>query len=96
MTTTNRNLQALKRKLERMELEHLRAHALELHEQIEQLQSDLALTSSSLDFWQRDAMNMQEALLDPEHANARQIGITRSGELLVVRTGGDHVEPGQH
>lgn len=96
MSTTNRKLQALKRKLERMELEHLRQHALELHEQVEQLQSDLALTSNSLDFWQRDAMSMQEMLLDPEYANARQIGITKSGELLVVRTGGDHVEASQH
>lgn len=93
---TNQNLQTLQRKLERMELEHLRRHALELHEHIEQLQSDLALTNSSLDFWQRDAMNMQEAMLDPEFANARCIGLTKEGELLVVRTGGDHVEPSQH
>lgn len=94
--TTNRNLQALKRKLERMELEHLRRHALELHEQVEQLQNELNWTQDSLNFWQRDAMNMQEALLDPEHANGRCIGLTKSGELLVVRTGGDHVEHSQH
>lgn len=99
-TTTNRNLQALKRKLERMELEHLRQHALELHERLEQAEarafraeSEAADAWESADFWQRDAMNMQEALLDPEYANARQIGVTKSGELLVVRTGGDH---GQH
>lgn len=83
-----RNLQALKRKLERMELEHLRAHALELHEQIVQLQYELDETRISLNFWHSDAMNMQEAMLDPEFANARQIGITKSGELLVVRTNG--------
>lgn len=96
MSTTKRNLQALKRKLERMELEHLRQHALELHEQLEQARYELECAQDSANFWQRDAMNMQEALLDPEYANARQIGITRSGELLVVRTGGDHVEPSQH
>lgn len=93
--TAKRNLQALKRKLERMELEHLRQHALELHEQLEQAEARACRAENeatdaweSANFWQRDAMNMQEALLDPEHANARCIGLTKSGELLVVRTDG--------
>lgn len=97
MSTTNRNLRALKRKLERMELEHLRRHALELHELLEQAESRACRAEAeatdaweSANFWQRDAMNMQEAMLDPEFVNARCIGLTKTGELLVVRTGGDH------
>lgn len=81
----------LKRRLESMELEHLRQHALELHEQLEQAQAEAERAWESANFWQRDAMNMQEAMLDPEFANARCIGLTKSGELLVVRTGDDHV-----
>jgi uncharacterized protein YlxW (UPF0749 family) len=90
MATTNRQLQALQRKLERMELDHLRQLVAAQQEQIEQLQSDLELTQGSLDFWQRDAMNMLDALQDPEHANGRCIGLTKSGELLVVKMEGEH------
>lgn len=85
MDTANRKLQAIQRKLERMELEHLRRHALELHEQLEQAQAEAERAWESANFWQRDAMNMQEALLDPEFANARCIGLTKSGELMVVK-----------
>ena len=93
-TTTKHPIAAVKRKLERMELDHLRQLVAAQQEQIEQLQSDLELTQGSLDFWQRDAMNMHDALLDQEHANGRCIGLTKSGELLVVKMEGDHA--GQH
>lgn len=82
---TNRNLQALKRKLESMELEHLRQHALELHEQLEQAQAEAAQANESANFWQRDAMQLQEALHDGEFATHRSVGITKSGELMVVK-----------
>ena len=93
---TNRKLQATKRKLERMELEHLRAHAAELSERLEQAEAEAARAWESADFWQRDAMNMQEALLDDNHATHRCVGINKSGELMVVQMGGDHVESIQH
>lgn len=83
--SASRTLSTLKRKLESMELEHLRQHAIELHEQLEQAQAEVAQANESANFWQRDAMNMQEAMLDPEYANARCIGLTKSGELLVVK-----------
>lgn len=92
MNITNRNLQALKRKLERMELEHLRKHALELHEQLEQAQAEAACAQESADFWQRDAMNMHEALNDPDFATHRCVGINKAGEMMVVQIGGDHVQ----
>lgn len=85
MTTTNRNLQALKRKLESMELEHLRQHALELHEQLERAEAEAAQATESAEFWQRHAMQLQEALHDEEFATHRSVGITRSGELMVVK-----------
>lgn len=85
MTTINRNLQALKRKLERMELEHLRRYALELHEQLEQAQAEAEQASESAEFWQRHAMQLQEALHDGEFATHRSVGITKGGELMVVK-----------
>ncbi|MDO8293037.1 MAG: hypothetical protein Q7T29_09280 [Gallionella sp.] len=94
--STNRNLQATKLKLERMELEHLRRHALELHEQLEQAKAEAERAWESAEFWQRHAMQLQEALHDGEFATHRSVGITRSGELMVVQTGGNHVESSQH
>lgn len=78
-------LKAMKRRLEKLELEHLRQHALELHERLEQVESELEQTRACADFWQRDAMQMQEALLDTDFATHRSIGLTKSGEVIVVR-----------
>jgi len=43
----DKKLKALQRKLERMELEHLRQHALELHHRIEELED----AAESALFW---------------------------------------------
>jgi hypothetical protein len=82
---SNPALSRTQRKLERLELEHLRQHCAALQERVEQLESDLALTSNSLDFWQRDAMLSHEALQDENFATHRAIGITKTGEVMVVR-----------
>jgi cyclopropane fatty-acyl-phospholipid synthase-like methyltransferase len=88
----NKSLNSIKRRLERLELEHLRQHALELHERIERIQSELERAESdavsasySADMWQSHAMELQEASANDLHSTARCIGLTKEGELLVVR-----------
>lgn len=78
-------LRALQRKLERMELEHLRQHALELHERLEEVQRELARAEDSAEFWQHNFQMMQEAAADDLHATHRCVGITRDGEMMVVQ-----------
>jgi len=82
---TNRNLQALKRKLERMELAHLRQHCADLAEKLELAEAEAERDAESAAFWQQHAMQLQEALHDGEFATHRSVGITRSGELMVVK-----------
>jgi len=77
----DKKLKALQRKLERMELEHLRQHAFELHQRVEELEA----ATESAEFWQRHAMDLQEALHDGEFATHRSVGLTKAGELMVVR-----------
>ena len=82
----DKRLHALQQKLERMELEHLRQHALELAERLEQAEANLEQANESAEFWQRHAHELQVALWDADYATHRAIGITREGELMVVRT----------
>lgn len=82
----------LRRLLERWELQHLRAHATEQQAQIEQLQADLAEArreighiESCAGFWNDEALRLQEAFRDENFSTHRSIGLTPSGELLVIR-----------
>lgn len=72
--TTLRNLQ---RRLERMELAHLRQHAAELHARLEDAEEQA-------DWWHRHAMDLQAMLHDEHFSTHRSIGITQDGALLVV------------
>lgn len=81
----DRTLRTMQRRLEKAELEHLRQHALELHERVEQLEAQLRYAEDCAEMWQRDAMNLQEALDNENFATHRCIGLSRSGELMVVR-----------
>lgn len=79
-------------RLERMELEHLREHATELvqlveqqTEQIANLNRALADAEQSADFWCQSHHELAEHLNDGTE-DARAIGLTKTGELLVVRT----------
>ena len=84
---TNRKLSNLKKQLEALELKHLRQLAAELHEKLERAEADAEQANESAEFWQRHAMELQEALHDGEFATHRSVGITRSGELMVVTHG---------
>ena len=83
-----RVLAKFERTLEKWELPHLRALAASQAEQIEALQAQLDAMSrrcydaeSSLDFWHDHAMELGDAL---HESDAGQIGLTRSGQLLVL------------
>lgn len=87
MTTHNmdKSVRSLQRKLERMEIEHLRQHAVELHERLERTKAELEEAIESAYFWQRHANDLQQSLQDEEHATHRCIGINKTGELMVVK-----------
>jgi hypothetical protein len=84
----DKSMKALQRKLERMELEHLRQHALDLHERLERAEAELQQADESAEFWQRHAHELQLALWDEDHATHRCVGINKAGEMMVVRTDG--------
>jgi hypothetical protein len=69
----------IRRRLERCELDHLREHAAEQAEHIEQLERDLHWADQSADMWQRTAEAMQEHLYDGAY-----IGITVDGVVGIV------------
>lgn len=71
------------RKLERLELEHLRQHVADLHD-------ELAQENDSAEFWQNYvlqnyALQLQDMQADADFATHRAIGITKSGETMVVK-----------
>lgn len=86
--TKKQGLRTLQRKLERMELEHLRQHSLELHGRLERAEAELERATEIADFWQRHAHDLQLALLDEDFATHRCVGINKGGELMVVKTTG--------
>lgn len=96
---STQTLKRLQRKLERLELDHLRAHAAELAERLEGLEAQLTDAKAQLvaadeaaEFWQQQAFSLQQAI-DSEHgASHRCVGLHKSGDLLVVRIESASVE----
>jgi hypothetical protein len=78
-------LTALRRRLERFELAHLREHALDLAERLERAEAELERALDTAEFWHAQAMELLSAVDDPAYASHRCVGLTKSGELLVVR-----------
>lgn len=72
-------------KLERWELDHLRALAADQAARIDELERELADAEDRAAYWSRSHHDLAEHLNDGS-ADARAIGLTKSGELLVVRT----------
>ncbi|OIR10994.1 hypothetical protein GALL_71650 [mine drainage metagenome] len=65
------------RKLEKLELEHLRQLVSDLHDQLES-------AHDSAEFWRNYAMQLQDMQADADFATHRAIGITKTGETMVV------------
>lgn len=86
-----KTITALRKRLERWELDHLRSLAASLaeqledaHNRIESLQSDLERAWRNAEAWQEDAMLLVKQL----EASGEQVGITQAGQLVVVQQQG--------
>lgn len=72
----------IQRRLERWELDHLRALCAVQAEEIERLQRELIYAEDCADMWQRGHEQLSEHL-DAQHA----VGLTVTGEIVVVQGG---------
>lgn len=77
----------IQRRLERWELDHLRGLAADLADRVERLEQRLADADNCAEFW-RESHHRLEAHLQDDTEDARCIGLTQRGDLLVVRTTG--------
>lgn len=73
-------------RLERLELAHLRELCAEQAEEIDRLKREVDYADSCAEMWQRGHERLSEHL-NQGSAKAHSIGLTQSGELIVVRTG---------
>lgn len=86
-----KTIAALRKRLERWELDHLRSLAASLaeqledaHNRIEALQSDLERAWRNAEAWQEDALELVKQL----EAEGQTVGLTVEGALVVVPEGG--------
>lgn len=73
-------LAALRRRLEKWELQHLRQLASELQERLERAEEEAALAWESAERWQQNAIELQEALMAEDFT----VGITPEGRLVAT------------
>ncbi len=77
-------LLTLQRRLDRWELDHLRQHAAELAERLEDAERRLSYADEQAEFWREQCMRLEEAITDKDSGSGRQVGLTLSGDLVVV------------
>jgi hypothetical protein len=82
-------LRALRRRLERWELDHLRAHAASLAARVEVLEDELNQADQCANSWRDEAMRLIDRALDEGDSP----GITPSGHLVVVKADVDSQTP---
>lgn len=78
------SLAKLRKRLERWELDHLRQHAAELAERLEDAERRLSYADEQADFWREQCMRLEEEITDDDSGSGRQIGLTLSGDLVVM------------
>lgn len=78
-------LNAMRRRLERAELDLLRSVVAEQGAEIERLQRQLDQSAYMEQFWQGHANDLNNELFELSHGT-RQSGITQAGTLLVTHT----------
>lgn len=88
--TPDKTIAALRKRLERWELEHLRMHAASLSEQLEAaqerfeaLQAETSRAWDTAESWRMDAMDL---VTDLEEAG-KTVGLTQGGQLVVMQEG---------
>lgn len=86
----------IQRRLERLELDHLRAVVAEQGQQLEEARAQLQDLVRQIqdahytaEQWHDNYMHLQQHLAD-DTDDARSIGLTKDGALLVIRNGGVH------
>lgn len=91
MSKANPILRAFRRRMERLELAHLRQHCAELAQQLEDTQARLALAEQERAFaesygsmHEREAEVLRYLYADTDFSTHRAAGLTRDGELIVV------------
>ena len=79
---------AMRRRLERWELDHLRTLASQLQSQLEEERAEHERTRERLDraeawaeSWHRDFMDLTQELMDA----GRTVGLTRDGQIVVAK-----------
>mgnify|MGYP007121603325 CR=1 FL=1 len=80
-TMSDRTLNAIRRRFEKWELEHLRKLAAELHERCERAEDEARRAWESAEFWQQNAMELQETLMAEDFT----IGLTKEGQLFAIK-----------
>ena len=98
-STADSALQRIRRRLERLELEHLRRHAAEQAARIEQLEAKLATAEDeAIDAW-RCAEEWREATMTNLHQvmeMGAHVGITREGDVLISPPDGIDLHAAAH
>jgi hypothetical protein len=79
MSNSNNPLSALKKKLERWELEHLRRHAEELAARLEAAEENARNGWECAEMWREDALQLMQDMMEDGH----QVGLTKNGEIIV-------------
>lgn len=77
---SNNAIAALKRKLDRWELDHLRQHAADLAARLERAEEDRDYYRETTEFWHEESMRMIESLQN----DGAIIGISKEGNISVI------------
>lgn len=80
--STHDPLAAMRRRLEKWELQHLRQHALELQERLDRAEEEAARAWESAEFWRDNAMELQEHLIE----DGFTVGITKEGQMVAAKS----------
>lgn len=83
MSALSREIIAIRRRLERWELKHLRVLAAELKERLEEAESRAMQLERAAESWREDAL----ALADERQAQGLGVGLTQSGHLVAMAGG---------
>lgn len=79
-TNVSPSLTSIQRKLDRWELAHLRQHAAELADRLEQAERFLEVERAAADAWRENCFELMQELQD----NGATLGLTQSGVVGVM------------
>lgn len=89
---TDRTLKNLESRLDRLALEQLRREVIDLAERLERAEVRAAAAEAraeaaerDAEFWWEQVHELDRALADGDYATHRCVGMTKNGELLVVK-----------